>query len=131
MSGKPVGDSDCVLRYCDPATVENGTVTSYAFNPKRDERNRPSVNWVECDKGRDVKCAYDELDRQLDFEPGSEVVMLRVQQIRGVVNRRGNALTIENVPRDDWCCHSEVVEVEKQDRKTKRKLSRLSEIVRF
>ena len=87
------------------------------------------MNWVECAKGREIDLAFYELSQQLCFERGSVVAIVNVLEVRQIVNRDCQALNIVNKSVDDWCCHSEIVEVHKNDRKTQQELCNISEIL--
>ena len=131
MQRKHIDSCDRVLRYCVPQSVQGNEITSLAFKEKPDRDGnvvRPSVNWVECDRGRSLISAYRELEKKLKFAVGSAVVVLRVSDIRNVFNRDGCAIDVENEPVEGWCCHSELEGVVRQDRKVCSRLVDIAEV---
>jgi len=127
MPHKTIHDEDFILRYCPPRAVENGEITSFAFSEKRSDRL--SVNWIECERGRSLQDAYNELACHLSFDPGGAVALLSVQQVREHLNRDRHSLNVEHKPIKDWCCHSEISSVKNNDRNARRGLVRIAEVV--
>lgn len=111
MTGDPVPDTDCVLRYCKPSTIEDGIILPNAFTFRNGE-NHISINWLEYLNASDLESALDmvrEIFRRKNYRIrcSGRFAVLNVGAAKGVVRAViGKTPQVEHLPEKDDASHA-------------------------
>ena len=111
MTGDPIPDADCVLRYCKPSTIEGGTILPNAFT-FRDGEDHVSVNWIEYLSAPDLESAIDmvrEIFRRKNYHIScnGRFAVVNVGAAKRVVRAViGRTPQVEHLPEEDDASHA-------------------------
>ncbi len=101
MTGNDLPDEDHVVRYVNPGLIDNGKVTSSAFDLRPDETGL-SVNWLECFRNLKKDEQLAEVTRLLRLELGKNgrLVELNIGETRQHVRSEIEDIRFIHMPLD-------------------------------